>query len=137
MIQTSSCTAWLSEIHCSLTYASHISIFGTFVNRFCHLSHITNNYFDVYTVLRHDLCYKLAVSFLGFLDPNDIADFLKECLKMKAFVHPHVMGILGICLAGQVPYIVMPFMANGNLHTYLRKHRMELLITKDEDTDLV
>ena len=56
---------------------------------------------------------------------------------MKAFVHPHVMGILGICLADQAPYIVMPFMSNGNLHTYLRKHRMELLISENEDTDLV
>ena len=56
---------------------------------------------------------------------------------MKAFVHPHVMGILGICLAGQAPYVVMPFMVNGSLHTYLRKHRIELLISEDEDTDLV
>ena len=56
---------------------------------------------------------------------------------MKAFVHPHVMSILGICLAGQVPYIVMPFMANGSLHSYLRKHRAELLISEDEDIDLV
>ena len=56
---------------------------------------------------------------------------------MKAFVHPHVMGILGICLAGQAPYIVMPFMANGSLHSYLRKHRAELLISEDEDIDLV
>ena len=39
---------------------------------------------------------------------------------MKAFMHPHVMGILGICLADQTPYIVMPFMANGSLHSYLR-----------------
>ena len=56
---------------------------------------------------------------------------------MKSFVHPHVMGILGICLAGQVPYIVMPFMANGSLHSYLRKHRAKLLISEDEDIDLV
>ena len=56
---------------------------------------------------------------------------------MKAFVHPHVMGILGICLAGQAPYIVMPFMANGSLHSYLRKHRAELLISEDEDIDVV
>ena len=56
---------------------------------------------------------------------------------MKTFVHPHVMGILGICLAGQAPYIVMPFMANGSLHSYLRKHRAELLLSEDEDIDLV
>ena len=74
---------------------------------------------------------------LGFLDPSDVANFLKECLKMKAFVHPHVMGILGICLDGQVPYVVMPFMANGSLHTYLRKHRIVLLISEAADIDLV
>ena len=56
---------------------------------------------------------------------------------MKAFMHPHVMGILGICLADQTPYIVMPFMANGSLHSYLRKHRAELLISEDEDINLV
>ena len=79
----------------------------------------------------------IAISSLlcsGFLDPSDV---LKECLKMKAFIHPHVMGILGICLADQAPYIVMPFMANGSLHSYLRKHRADLLISEDEDVDLV
>ena len=89
-------------------------------------------------VASYDISY-LSPSFLclGFLDPSDMAHFLKECLKMKAFVHPHVMSILGICLSDQVPYVVMPFMANGSLHSYLRKHRMELLISEDEDTDLV
>ena len=74
---------------------------------------------------------------LGFLNSSEVANILKECLKMKAFVHPHVMGILGVCLAGQAPYIVMPFMANGSLHSYLRKHRAELLLSEDEDIDLV
>ena len=74
---------------------------------------------------------------LGFLNSGEVANILKECLKMKAFVHPHVMGILGVCLAGQAPYIVMPFMANGSLHSYLRKHRAELLLSEDEDIDLV
>ena len=35
-------------------------------------------------------------------------------------------GILVICMAGQALYIVMPFMANGSLHLYLRKHRADL-----------
>ena len=52
-------------------------------------------------------------------------------------MHPHVMGILGISLDEQAPYIVMLFMANGSLHSYLRKHRAELPISEDEDIDLV
>ena len=55
----------------------------------------------------------------------------------EGIVHPNVMGILGICLDCHAPYVVMPFMANGSLHTYLRKHRIELLISEDEDLDLV
>ena len=74
---------------------------------------------------------------LGFLDPSDVANILNKCVKMRAFVHPHVMGILGISLDEQAPYIVMLFMANGSLHSYLRKHRAELPISEDEDIDLV
>ena len=84
-------------------------------------------------------CYN-GISFclcLGYLDPSDVANILKECLKMKEFVHPHVMGILGICMAGQAPYIVMPFMANGSLHSYLMQHRADLFISEDEVVDLV
>jgi len=73
----------------------------------------------------------------GLFDPSEVAKTLKECLKMKKFDHPHVMGILGICLAGQTPYIVMPFMANGSLHSYLRKYRPQLLTSEDGDTDHV
>ena len=79
------------------------------------------------------LCYFRT----GFLDSSEVAKTLRECLKMKKFDHPHVMGILGICLAGQTPYIVMPFMAKGSLHSYLRKHRPQLLTSEDGDTDHV
>ena len=47
----------------------------------------------------------IAISSLlcsGFLDPSDV---LKECLKMKVFIHPNVMGILDICLDDQASYI--------------------------------
>ena len=107
---------------------------------------LTSLYHSLYVLVLLSMPYyylnndsNLSTSFLclGFLDPSDIADFRKECLKMKAFVHPHVMGILGICLDGQAPYVVMPFMANGSLHTYLRKHRIELLISEAADIDLV
>jgi len=79
------------------------------------------------------LCYFRT----GFLDSSEVANTLRECLKMKKFDHPHVMGILGICLAGQTPYIVLPFMANGSLHSYLRKYRPQLLVSEGGDIDLV
>ena len=55
---------------------------------------------------------------------------MEESLKMSRFKHPHVMGLIGVCLdAGPAPYIVMPYMANGCLLDYLKKERSNLILT--------
>ena len=57
---------------------------------------------------------------------------------MRKFKHPHVMGLIGVCLdAGPAPYIVMPYMANGSLLSYLKKERSSLVLKEDADEDLV
>ena len=59
-------------------------------------------------------------------------------MKMKQFNHPNVMNLIGVCMdAGPAPYIVMPFMANGSLLSYLRKERPNLLLDETADEDLV
>ena len=59
-------------------------------------------------------------------------------MKMKQFNHPNVMTLIGVCLnAGPAPYIVMPFMANGSLLSYLRKERPNLLLDETADEDSV
>ena len=44
---------------------------------------------------------------------------------MCSFSHPNVLGMEGICLdeESQSPYLILPFMKNGDLKTYLRKKR--------------
>ena len=57
---------------------------------------------------------------------------------MRKFNHPHVMGLIGVCLnAGPAPYIVMPYMANGSLLSYLKKERSSLVLKEDADEDSV
>ena len=57
---------------------------------------------------------------------------------MKRFQHPHVMGLVGVCLdAGPAPYIIMPYMANGSLQSYLKKERKSLVLGEDADEDTV
>ena len=57
---------------------------------------------------------------------------------MKSFDHPNVLKLIGVCVdAGPAPYIVMPFMANGSLLSYLKKERSRLVLTEDEEEDLV
>ena len=57
---------------------------------------------------------------------------------MKELSHPHVMNLIGVCLdAGPAPYIVLPFMGNGDLLSYLKKHRKKLLVSTEVDDDEV
>ena len=65
-------------------------------------------------------------------------DIMTESIKMRGFNHPHVLGLIGVCIdAGPAPYIVMPFMANGSLLSYLRKERSNLLLDETTDEDVV
>ena len=53
---------------------------------------------------------------------------MRECVKMTNFDNPHVLGLIGVCLdAGPAPYIVLPFMDNGNLLAYVKKQKKNLV----------
>ena len=53
---------------------------------------------------------------------------------MKNFANLHVMSLKGVCLdGGPVPYIVLPYMANGSLASYLKKERKNLVMMKDHN----
>ena len=80
----------------------------------------------------------VTVCVVGHFNENDISETLRESAKMKDFDHPHVLSMLGVCIdAGPAPYIVMPFMANGSLQSYLRKERANLVLPADTDPDTV
>ena len=75
---------------------------------------------------------------IGFLNKTLVKGLLKECMKMQGFDHPNVLKLTGVCMdGGPSPYLVMPFMLNGCLLTYLKKERGMLVISQDnieEDT---
>ncbi|XP_062504039.1 tyrosine-protein kinase receptor UFO-like [Corticium candelabrum] len=62
---------------------------------------------------------------------KEVTDFIREGLQMKAFDHPNVMELVGICWLNDdsakvrmtAPLIVLPFMERGDLKNYLRKSR--------------
>lgn len=58
-----------------------------------------------------------------------VKEMLQECSKMCDLSHPNILSLTGVCLdGGSAPYIIMPFMENGSLLSYLRKHRNELIV---------
>ena len=75
---------------------------------------------------------------IGCFADDEMKELIKESIKMRKFDHHNVLCLIGICLdAGPAPYIVMPFMSNGSLLSYLKKERSALIISHDSDEDVV
>ena len=76
---------------------------------------------------------ELLLYFVGFYNKDDIEDMLRESSKMCKFEHQNVLALNGVCLdGGPAPFIIMPFMANGSLLTYLKKNRNSLVTSFEE-----
>ncbi|XP_018333468.1 insulin-like receptor [Agrilus planipennis] len=52
-------------------------------------------------------------------------EFLNEASVMKAFDTAHVVRLLGVVSQGQPTLVIMELMANGDLKSYLRSHRVD------------
>ena len=50
---------------------------------------------------------------------------------MLSFRYPNVMSLVGVCLDGVMPVLIMPFMSNGSVLEYIRHHKQELLLTSE------
>lgn len=75
---------------------------------------------------------------LGSFTQDEIHSILQESLKIKQFNHPNILSLIGVCIdAGPAPYIVMPYMAEGSLLTYLRKNQHELVLPDESDEETV
>ena len=62
----------------------------------------------------------------GMSSEEQLHGFLEESVTMKDFNHPHILGLLGVCFDAPdgSPYLVLPFMANGSVKTYLKERRV-------------
>lgn len=59
---------------------------------------------------------------------------MKEWMRISKFDHPNVLNIIGVCLdGGPAPYVVMPFMSNGSLLSYLKKRRKKFVVLPDAE----
>ena len=80
--------------------------------------------FDLIIILLAIEIIHSLIILLGFFNNKQVTDLLKECAKMKEFDHHNVLNLKGVCLdGGPVPCIIMPFMTNGSLQSYLKENR--------------
>ena len=55
---------------------------------------------------------------------------------MSTLDHPNVLTLMGVCLdGGPAPFLVMPFMFNGSLLSYLKKERDNLVLPPERETE--
>ncbi|XP_070578704.1 tyrosine-protein kinase receptor TYRO3-like isoform X2 [Ptychodera flava] len=63
---------------------------------------------------------------------EELLAFIKEGMTMKDFDHPNVMKLIGICLEQDLtsetpcvkPMVILPYMENGDVHSYLLNNRL-------------
>lgn len=58
-------------------------------------------------------------------DSQAITNFLMEAIIMKDFDHPNVLSLIGVVLNDQqLPMVVIPFMARGDMKKVLKDDTM-------------
>ena len=59
---------------------------------------------------------------------------MRETAIMKNFCHPNVLQLLGVCVDSgddDVFEVILPYMPNGDLRSFLRNNRVETTNTHD------
>ena len=95
-------------------------------------------YHDSMITAVHVQLNRIASFISGNYCKTQIQQLLEEAEKMKTFEHLNVLTLIGICLGvHESPCIVMPFMSNGSLLSYLRKKAADFTISELADETIV
>ena len=74
----------------------------------------------------------IIISLALFLT-SDFETLAKEVCTVLSFKHVNVLSLIGVCIDGETPLLIMPFMSNGSVLDYVRNHRNKLLIDQFEE----
>ena len=89
--------------------------------------HVIHTHIRMYVAACIHIIMCVCVAITDYDSIETLKSFLHESNIMKKFDHPNVLSIFGVCLENDhdagVPFIVLPFMANGDLKSYLKDHR--------------
>ena len=70
--------------------------------------------------------YSGSMSHIALSLASDQEKLLKEVTTMLSFKHPNVMTLIGMCIDGEMPLIIMPYMSHGSVLGYVKQNKEEL-----------
>ena len=56
---------------------------------------------------------------------------------MLTFEHTNVMSLIGVCLDGEMPLLIMPFMSNGSVFEFVKHRKDEFMLTINASQQMV
>ena len=83
---------------------------------------------NLLTTMIYFFCCRAAL-----LAVTDKERLLKEVSLMFTFSHPNVMPLIGLSFDEETPLIIMPFMSNGTVLSYVRESRKSLYFLESSD----
>ena len=63
------------------------------------------------------MCYLMCI--IGNPSSRAYSEFIEEATMMMEFQHENVLTIYGVMIKEDKPFVILPFMENGDLHSYL------------------
>jgi hypothetical protein len=65
-------------------------------------------------------------------DTREIVTFFQEAMIMRDFEHENVLSLIGVAFTKEegMPLVVVPYMANGDLRSYIRDKRISILVSE-------
>ena len=78
------------------------------------------------TVFSSDFMEMYTLNIPDLSSKKELHSLLNESLLMKEFDHPNIVRLLGVSFdtPDGYPYLILPFMANGNIRDYLKDKRI-------------
>ena len=78
------------------------------------------------------------MEYAGMFSSSDVKCLAEESQMMAKVDHPNVMKLLGVSInMNKSLLVILPFMANGSLLSYLRKNRAGLTVKNADMTEMV
>ena len=72
--------------------------------------------------------HNLIMFYIALFSTSDLKRLEKEISTMLSFEHTNVMPLSGVCLDGEMPLLIMPFMSNGSVLEFVKQHKNKYLL---------